>query len=121
MLSYDSQIGKPHLADCEKRGARMCVGKPRGVQKGTSVKRPTEDATETLLSLLNELPVSDRSSCALSVASRLIEYAAFESAGLYSAEEVADLINHAARIDFASTDMRTAEFSRPQPSMRRMQ
>lgn len=97
----------------------MCVGKPSGVSKGIPGPQPTEEAVEALIKLLSKLPATDRSSCALSMASRLIEYAAFESAGTYSAEDVADLINCAARIDYASADLQTVPPT--QPLTRRLQ
>ncbi|WP_299783509.1 hypothetical protein [uncultured Roseobacter sp.] len=83
-----------------------------------------QSVTETadrLMCLLNELPVSERSGCALGLASRLIEFAAFEMAGTYSADDVADLINCAARVDHASSDVQTAMPDTIPQTFRRMQ
>ncbi|MCV3271059.1 hypothetical protein [Roseobacter sinensis] len=68
----------------------------------------TDAAVDALVSHLRSLPLSDRSSRALGVASQLIEFAAFELAGRQSADDVADLIDCAARMDFASNDVQGA-------------
>ncbi|MGZ2257703.1 hypothetical protein [Roseobacter sp. A03A-229] len=90
----------------------MCVRKASKPRKRVAVQQ-TDAAVETLISHLRSLPVSDRSSRALGVASRLIEFAAFELAGRQSADDVADLINCAAQMDFASNDVQITSVAEP--------
>lgn len=85
----------------------MCVRKANGARMRVMADQPVNDTADRLMGLLSELPVSERSGCALGLASRLIEFAAFEMAGTYSADDVADLINCAARVDHASSDVQT--------------
>lgn len=99
----------------------MCVNKLRGAHKRASTQHPAQDAADRLISLMTDLPVADRSSCALGLASRLIEYAAFEMAGNYSADDVADLIDCAARLDHTSSDVQTATSKEIPRSANRMQ
>ncbi|WP_299674776.1 hypothetical protein [uncultured Roseobacter sp.] len=83
----------------------MCVRKAKAARPQAKRPQATDAAVEALIAHLRTLPVSERSSCALAAASRLIEFAAFELAGRQSADDVADLINCAARMDFASNDV----------------
>lgn len=99
----------------------MCVGKAKAAHLKIMAQQPVDDAVEGFMDLLSDLPVSERSGHALGVASRLIEYAAFEMAGTYSAEEVADLINCAARVDHVSSDVQTDVPDAVLPALRRMQ
>lgn len=83
----------------------MCVRKASRAWNRDTVNQRTDAAVDTLIRQLRALPLADRSSCALGVASRLIEFAAFELAGRQSADDVANLIDCAARMDFASSDV----------------
>ncbi len=82
----------------------MGVSDINQTRNGNSTDQTTEEAMMDLIHLLQSLPLSERSSCALGLASRLIEYSAFELAGRRSADDVAQLIDCAARMDLASSD-----------------
>ncbi|MDW3183998.1 hypothetical protein [Roseobacter sp.] len=99
----------------------MCVRKANGMRMRAMAEQPVNEAADRLMCLLSELPVSERSGCALGLASRLIEFAAFEMAGTYSADDVADLINCAARVDHASSDVQTTLPSEHIQAPRRLQ
>lgn len=91
----------------------MCVRKADQCQDRKPTQASTDEEVARLVRHLQTLPVSERSSCALGVASRLIEFAAYELAGRQSPDDVADLINCAARMDYASVDVQVASHTLP--------
>ncbi|MEP2641627.1 hypothetical protein [Roseobacter sp.] len=99
----------------------MGASKQDGMQRDVAMDQTGEDPVESLIDVLRTLPASARTSSALGIASRLIEFAAFEMAGRESATDVADLINCAARMDFASTDLQSLPCLRAKVQPRRLQ
>lgn len=91
----------------------MCVRKADRYRDRAPAQASTEEQVARLVRHLQTLPVSERSGCALGVASRLIEFAAYELAGRQSPDDVADLIDCAARMDYASVDVQAASHILP--------
>ncbi|MFK7881062.1 hypothetical protein [Roseobacter sp.] len=83
----------------------MFYGKNHPLKIAESGPGLTEGDVDQLVHLLNELPTNERSSRAMKIASRLLEYAAFELAGRQPAAFVAELVDASAKIENSSSEV----------------
>lgn len=80
----------------------MLFNKGRTPDIGSAGLGLTDSDVEEIVRMLDALPPVQRSSRAMHVASRLLEYAAFELAGHQPATFVAELVDVSAEIEKAS-------------------
>ncbi|MDW3221697.1 MAG: hypothetical protein R8G34_02230 [Paracoccaceae bacterium] len=72
---------------------------------GETGREPSEQEIDRIVELLDELPLVERSSRAMKIASQLLEYAAFELAGHEPATFVAELVDASAKLNRSSSEV----------------
>lgn len=93
------------LCGTDTGNARMFYDKNGLKGLGSSGLELSDHEIDRIVQLLDELPLVERSSRALKIASQLLEYAAFELAGHEPATFVAELVDASAKLNRTSSEV----------------